>query len=164
MKVLLSPAKAIDMTKTVNTTESTSPLFLNEAEGLMKKMSKFSSKKIGKMMHLSTDLSDLNFERNQNWKPIVESNDENAHAIAVFNGEVYRGFDATSLSKDQLVEAQEKVRVLSGLYGILKPLDVIYPYRLEMGTKWAVTPAKKNLYKFWGTKITDALNTPPLNA
>jgi cytoplasmic iron level regulating protein YaaA (DUF328/UPF0246 family) len=159
MKVLLSPAKKIDMNKEIQTTETTVPELLNDAESLMKKMKKFSSKKIGTMMHLSTDLSDLNYERNQNWKPITEKDSDSTHAIAAFDGEVYRGFDATSLSKEQLTIAQDKVRILSGLYGILKPLDVIYPYRLEMGTKWAVTPAKKNLYQFWGKRIGDLINS-----
>jgi len=158
MKVLLSPAKALDMTKTINTSYSSTPIFMNEAETLMKKMSKFSAKKIGKMMHLSHDLAQLNFDRNQNWQPISDQNDDNSRAISIFNGEAYRGFDSTSMTESQLELAQSKVRILSGLYGILKPLDVIYPYRLEMGTKWAVTPSKSNLYKFWGSKISTFLN------
>jgi len=121
-------------------------------------MSKFSSRKIGKMMSLSKDLSELNFERYQTWKSDGELNGENNYAAAAFNGEVYRGFDVESLSKSKMVIAQDKVRILSGLYGILKPFDVIYPYRLEMGTKWAVTPKKTSLYKYWGTKIADSLN------
>lgn len=158
MKVLLSPAKALDMDKQLNTTETSTPIFLDKSEGLVKKLSKFSSNKIGKMMHLSKELSDLNNERYQTWESVVEFNGKNAHAIAAFNGEVYRGFDATTLSAEKLKEAQETVRILSGLYGVLKPLDVIYPYRLEMGTKWSVTPKTTSLYKFWGTKIADALN------
>lgn len=158
MKVLLSPAKALDMDKQLNTTETSTPIFLDKSEGLVKKLSKFSSNKIGKMMRLSKELSDLNHDRYQTWEPVTEFNGKNAHAIAAFNGEVYRGFDATTLSAEKLKEAQETVRILSGLYGVLKPLDVIYPYRLEMGTKWSVTPKTTSLYKFWGTKIADALN------
>lgn len=158
MKVLLSPAKALDMDKKINATSTSAPIFMERSESLVKKLSKFSSKKIGKMMHLSQDLSDLNHERYQTWEPDVTLNGKNAYAIAAFNGEVYRGFDAPSLSEEKLSEAQETVRILSGLYGILKPLDVIYPYRLEMGTKWSVTPKTTSLYKFWGTKIADALN------
>lgn len=163
MKVLLSPAKAIDMSKTVNTAHFSSPIFMDEAEALMKKMSKFSAKKIGKMMHLSSDLSQLNYDRNQNWKAVAEQNDENSRAVSAFNGEAYRGFDSGSMNEAELNEAQDKVRILSGLYGILKPLDIIYPYRLEMGTKWAVTPSKSNLYKFWGAKIAKALNEEEKN-
>lgn len=109
-------------------------------------------------MHLSKDLSDLNHDRYQTWEPITELNGKSAMAAAAFNGEVYRGLDAPSFTEKELNVAQERIRILSGLYGILKPMDVIYPYRLEMGTKWAVTPAKTNLYKFWGTKIADVLN------
>jgi cytoplasmic iron level regulating protein YaaA (DUF328/UPF0246 family) len=158
MKVLLSPAKALNIEKKVNSSSSTTPIFLNEAETLIKKLSKFSANKIGKMMSLSNDLSLLNYERYQNWKPVAELNSDNALAAALFDGEVYRGLDAVSMDEAQLQVAQDKIRILSGLYGVLKPLDVIYPYRLEMGTKWAVTPAKKNLYKFWGSKVAEALN------
>ncbi|MFT5779986.1 MAG: cytoplasmic iron level regulating protein YaaA (DUF328/UPF0246 family) [Crocinitomicaceae bacterium] len=158
MKVLLSPAKGLDITKQLNAPESTIPTFLDDSKALINKLSKFSSRKIGKMMHISKELSDLNFDRYQSWKAETEMNGENGHAVAVFNGEVYRGFDATTLDVEKMKIAQEKVRILSGLYGVLKPLDIIYPYRLEMGTSWAVTPKKTNLYKFWGTKIADALN------
>lgn len=146
------------MTKTLEASTATTPIFLKESEGLVKKLSKFSSGKIGKMMHLSKDLSDLNHDRYQTWEAVTEMNDKSAMAAAAFNGEVYRGLDAPSFTEKELDVAQERIRILSGLYGILKPMDVIYPYRLEMGTKWAVTPAKTNLYKFWGTKIADVLN------
>ncbi len=158
MKVLLSPAKAIDMTKRLGTEEVHQPMFITEAEGLMKKMSKFSANKIGKMMHLSKELSQLNYERNQKWEPSVKLTEETGHAMAIFNGEVYRGLDALTLDEKGIQRAQDKVRILSGLYGVLRPLDVVRPYRLEMGTSWAVTAAKKNLYQFWGSKICDALN------
>lgn len=158
MKVLLSPAKAIDMKKRLATDEVHAPTFLTEAEGLMKKMSKFSANKIGKMMHLSKELATLNYERNQEWKPASSLSEETGHAMAIFNGEVYRGLDAMTLDENGIQVAQDKVRILSGLYGLLKPLDVVHPYRLEMGTSWKVTPAKKNLYQFWGSKICDALN------
>ena len=158
MKVLLSPAKAIDLTKTLNTSDYSTPIFMDEAASLIKKMSKFSAKKIGEMMHLSKELADLNHQRYADWKTITEKNQDNAPVSAAFNGEVYRGLDASSMNPHQLEIAQDKVRILSGVYGILKPLDVIYPYRLEMGTKWAVTPTKSNLYKFWGTKIAESIN------
>ncbi|OFZ67586.1 MAG: hypothetical protein A3D92_15030 [Bacteroidetes bacterium RIFCSPHIGHO2_02_FULL_44_7] len=159
MKILLSPAKNIDMSRTVATNEATAPYFIKDAEALMSKMRKFSAGKIGKMMSLSKDLADLNFERNQNWQATTELNGENAHAVAIFNGEVYRGLDAPTMTPENLERAQADLRILSGLYGLLKPLDVIYPYRLEMGTKWAVTPAKKNLYQFWGKRISTQLNS-----
>ena len=159
MKVLLSPAKALDFRKQLATNISTAPDFIDEAAYLAHKLSKVSGKKLGSMMHLSKDLCDLNHQRYLDWKPETSFNGENGQAIAVFNGEAYRGFDALTLTEEQLIVAQDKVRILSGLYGILKPLDVIYPYRLEMGTKWAVTPSKTNLYKYWGKSIAEKLNT-----
>ncbi|MCH2230172.1 MAG: peroxide stress protein YaaA [Crocinitomicaceae bacterium] len=158
MKVLLSPAKAIDITKSLNTKEYSSPVFMDEAKSLISKLSKFSAKKIGEMMHLSKELSDLNHQRYKDWSTETCKNDSNAPVSAAFNGEVYRGLDAPSMNEEQLKVAQDKIRILSGVYGVLKPMDIIYPYRLEMGTKWAVTPAKSNLYKFWGSKIAKALN------
>ncbi len=158
MKVLLSPAKALDLSKEISSPISTSPVFLEESQVLAKKMSKFSARKIGKMMSLSKDLASLNYNRYQSWLPISELNGDNNYCAIAFNGEVYRGFDAVSLDSKGIEVAQDKVRILSGLYGLLKPFDVIYPYRLEMGTKWAVTSKKTNLYKFWGTKLSDNLN------
>ena len=158
MKVLLSPAKAIDITKRIDTETCTEPVFIDEAQGLIKKLAKLSAKKIGSMMKLSKDLSNLNQERYQKWSPDSTLNQNNGHVVAIFNGEAYRGFDAETLSTKELDVAQSTVRILSGVYGILKPLDVISPYRLEMGTSWAVTPSKSNLYKFWSTKLADFLN------
>ena len=158
MKVVLSPAKAIDLSKSLTTREVSIPHFIDEAEGLVKKLKKFSSKKIGAMMHLSKDLSDLNQNRYQNWKMAAGISGEAGQVSAIFNGEVYKGLDALSFDENELKIAQDKIRILSGLYGVLKPMDIIYPYRLEMGTKWAVTPSKTNLYKFWGTKLADFLN------
>ncbi len=158
MKILLSPAKLIDVTRKVNSSESTSPTFLEDSAYLASKLKKMSAKKIGKLMHLSPELSDLNYERYQEWNDSTTEKEGTAKAIAAFNGEVYRGLDAESLSAQELKRSQDKIRILSGLYGILKPLDVIYPYRLEMGTKWAVTPKQKNLYAFWGNKLASFIN------
>lgn len=158
MKILLSPAKKINTNKTLNTTKSTTPLFLKEAVQLMNKLQKLPSKKIGEMMHLSVALSDLNHQRFQDWTSDCIKNENNAYCSSAFDGEVYRGLEAESFSEKELEIAQDKIRILSGLYGILKPMDIIYPYRLEMGTKWAITPKTKNLYQFWGKKIADNIN------
>ena len=158
MKVLLSPAKAINTENKINTSKFTEPVFIEEAGYLVNKLKKFSAKKIKGMMHVSDDIAQLNFDRYQNWEPSASLSDVKSQAIAAFNGEAYRGFDAGSLSSDELDRAQDTVRILSGLYGILKPLDVLYPYRLEMGTKWAVTPKRKNLYQYWGDKLANAIN------
>lgn len=158
MKVLLSPAKAISIENKINTAQFTEPVFLKEAESLVAKLKKMSAKKLKGMMHVSDDIAELNYNRFQNWKSTVDLGEERTQAIAAFNGEAYRGFDAGSLSERELELAQKRVRILSGVYGILKPLDVLSPYRLEMGTKWAVTPTKKNLYQFWGDKLTNEIN------
>ncbi len=158
MKIVISPAKSIDFKRVENSTIETIPDFLKEAESLVVKLKKMSSKKIAKMMHLSTDLADLNYNRYQNWeKPLVAS--ETIYpAISAFNGEVYKGFDIYSLTNEEIERAQKTLRILSGLYGILKPMDLIYPYRLEMGTKWEITPKTKNIYSFWGNKLAKYLN------
>lgn len=158
MLIILSPAKNIDMNKELKTSDFTNPVFLKEAEQLMSKLKKVSSKKLGDMMSISKDLAELNYQRNQLWESSEVKNDKNAHAGAVFNGEVYRGLDAETMNANQLSFAQDHVRILSGLYGILRPLDLMEPYRLEMGTKWAITSTKPNLYKFWGKKIAEEIN------
>lgn len=158
MKILLSPAKSLDFTKTFEQPEPTTATFLDQADYLAKKMQKLSSKKIGKLMHLSTDLADLNYERYQAWEKPEHKTENNLSCVFAFTGEVYKGLDAATLSTQELNQAQQQIRILSGLYGLLKPLDLIYPYRLEMGTSWSVTPKTKNLYAYWGDKIAKKLN------
>lgn len=158
MKVLLSPAKSLDFSNEYEQPEATVGHFVDQADYLAKKMQKLSSRKIAKLMHLSTDLADLNYERYQAWEKPDAPSEHNLSCIFAFTGEVYKGFDAPTLTQKQLEKAQETVRILSGLYGLLKPLDLIYPYRLEMGTSWSVTPKTKNLYAYWGSKIAEQLN------
>lgn len=158
MKILLSPAKSLDFTNQHASVDTTTAVFLYEANALVKKLQKLSSQKIGEMMHLSTDLADLNYERFQQWESPIAPSEQNKPCIFAFSGEVYKGLDAPTLTTEELQKAQAHIRILSGLYGILKPLDLMYPYRLEMGTKFQVTPAKKNLYAFWGSKIAQQLN------
>lgn len=157
MLVLLSPAKKLDYTTPVTTEEFTQPIFLDESQRLINKLKKLKPKAIGDLMHLSPTLSDLNYERYQNFEtPFTLENAK--QAIFAFNGEVYTGLDAYNLSAEEIQKAQQNVRLLSGLYGLLKPLDLMYPYRLEMGTKFQSSPTKKNLYDFWGSKITNEIN------
>ncbi|SFT49084.1 hypothetical protein SAMN05216474_0857 [Lishizhenia tianjinensis] len=158
MKILISPAKSLDYDRNVPTPETSIPQFIEEADYLAKKLGKFSAGKFEKMMHISKDLGELNFQRYQAWERPTALNENVKPAATVFTGEVYRGLAIETFTEDELKKAQEDLRILSGLYGMLKPLDLMYPYRLEMGTKWAVTPKKTNLYKFWGDKIADALN------
>ena len=158
MKVLISPAKTIDIKELDKSFDYSVANFLLESSQLVKKLKKFSVKKIEALMHVSTDLAQINHTRFQNWSEPIELNSDVSPAIFAFNGEVYKGFDAKSLTEEQLESAQNKVRILSGLYGVLKPLDLLYPYRLEMGTKWSITPNQKNLYQFWGKKLSLFLN------
>lgn len=159
MKIILSPAKSIDTNNIPYIPEITVSSFLKESEQLVNKLKKMSVKKLVKLMHISTDLAELNQYRFQNWTLPNTQTEEISPAVMAFNGEVYKGLDARTFSSEHLQKMQEKIRILSGLYGILKPLDLIYPYRLEMGTKWAVTPKQKNLYHFWGSKLSRFLNS-----
>lgn len=156
MKLVISPAKSLDFETAVPTTEFTQGIFLNEAEKLSTVLKKKSPKKLSELMHISPKLGELNWQRNQDWE--LPFSLENARqAVYAFNGEVYTGLDAYTLPLEKLEQLQNKLRILSGQYGILKPLDLMQPYRLEMGTKLKVG-RKENLYKFWGEKVTEALN------
>lgn len=158
MKVVISPAKSINTGDLISLPELSIPPFLKETNQLIGKLKKISVKKLEKMMHISKDLAELNYQRFNNWTEPKELNEVVVPSILAFSGEVYRGFDARSLSSEELNNAQEKIRILSGLYGILKPFDLLYPYRLEMGTKWEINSKHKNLYQFWGNKIAKFLN------
>lgn len=125
---------------------------------MVKKLKKMSSKKLQKMMNISVEIADLNVDRFENWELPLKETEVIQPAIASFKGEVYRGLDAASMDAETMNFTQDKLRILSGLYGLLKPWDLMYPYRLEMGTRWAVTPKTKNLYQFWGKKLAQALN------
>ncbi len=159
MKILISPAKSIQKQELQSSLTPTEGVFLNEADALAKKLKKFTVRKIEKMMHVSNDIASLNYNRFQNWEKPVDLTEESRPAISLFTGEVYRGLDAVSLSEKSMEYAQNNLRILSGMYGLLKPMDLMYPYRLEMGTSWAVTPKQTNLYKFWGSKLAKELNT-----
>lgn len=152
MLIVISPAKSLDFKTKSITQEFTIPEFLNESEKLVAKLQKMSAKKLSGLMNISADLGNLNYERYQIWhRPFTPENAK--QAVLAFNGDVYAGLDAPTLSEEKLKLAQEKLRILSGLYGVLKPLDLMQPYRLEMGTKFGVGRAK-DLYSFWGNKIT----------
>ena len=156
MKMIVSPAKSLNFEAKLPTTQYTEALFLPEAERINKLLKKKSTKALGKLMGISENLSQLNWQRNQDFH--LPFNPANARpAVYAFDGDVYTGLDAYSLSKDQLPALQSQLRILSGLYGLLKPLDLIQPYRLEMGTKFPVG-VKKNLPAFWIDKVTQYLN------
>lgn len=157
MIFLLSPAKSLDYETPVPVDlPSTSPLFMRHAGELIEVLKTQSPLDIAQLMDLSDKLSTLNVARYQAWKPRL--NNKNAkQAMLAFDGDVYDGLSAKTLSLTDLLWAQDHVCALSGLYGVLRPLDLMQPYRLEMGTP-LINPRGKNLYQFWGSSISDYLN------
>ena len=156
MKIVISPAKSLNFESEVPTTDFTQPIFLKQAERLNRILRKKSARSLSKLMSISPTLGQLNYERNQNWH--LPFSLENAkQAIFAFSGEVYRGLDVNSMPLHDLEVLQNKLRIISGQYGILKPLDLMQAYRLEMGTSLKIG-VKPNLYKFWDKQITEYLN------
>ncbi|GGG53998.1 peroxide stress protein YaaA [Bizionia arctica] len=156
MKLVLSPAKSLDFETKLPTSKATESLFLSDSERINKVLKKKSAKSLSELMKISPALSQLNYERNQDWQ-VPFTKDNARPAVYAFNGDVYRGLDIYSLDVNKLDKLQDSVRILSGLYGVLKPLDLMQAYRLEMGTKLPIGK-NKNLYEFWKKKVTQALN------
>lgn len=156
MKIVISPAKSLDYETPIPTKQFTQGIFLEEAAKINVVLKKKSPKQLSVLMSISPNLGELNWQRNQEWE-LPFSLDNSRQAIFAFKGEVYIGLDAYSLPLDKLNTLQNKLRILSGQYGLLKPFDLIKPYRLEMGTKLKVGK-KENLYQFWGNSITEKLN------
>ncbi|HLT98673.1 MAG TPA: peroxide stress protein YaaA [Burkholderiaceae bacterium] len=156
MLVLLSPAKKLDYDSPVRTTLHSQPLFVKQASELIKVLRQKSVEDIASLMKLSDALAELNHARYAEWKPSFDTNNAR-QAILAFNGDVYEGLRAPELSDAALKWAQEHVVMLSGLYGVLRPLDLMRPYRLEMGTRLE-TSKGANLYAFWGSRIAEYLN------
>lgn len=156
MKIVISPAKSLDYETPVPTKQFNQGIFLEEAAKINTVLKKKSPKQLSALMSISPNLGELNWQRNQEWE-LPLSLDNSRQAIFAFKGEVYIGLDAYSLPLDKLNTLQNKLRILSGQYGLLKPFDLMQPYRLEMGTKLKVGK-KENLYQFWGNSITEKLN------
>ena len=156
MKLVISPAKSLNYERELPTGFSSESCFLNEATQLNELLKKKSPQALSDLMHISEKLGELNYNRNQEWY-LPFTSDNARQAIYAFSGDVYRGLDAYSISEEKLDILQDTVRIISGLYGLLKPMDLIQPYRLEMGTKFPVGK-HKNLYEFWRQKVTTALN------
>ncbi len=156
MLMVISPAKTLDYTSPLATQEYSLPRYLEQSSQLIEVLRKLSPNDLAELMKLSDKLAGLNVARFTQWQPDFTL--ENARqAILAFRGDVYTGLDADSLSAADFKYAQQHLRILSGLYGVLRPLDLMQPYRLEMGTKLD-NPAGRNLYDFWGEQITESLN------
>ena len=156
MKILLSPAKSLDFKSELPTSKTSSICFEKEAQYLNSILKSKNPKELSDLMSISSKIADLNYERNHSWSlPFTNTNAR--QAVYAFSGDVYRGLDAYSIDDSRIDFLQNSVRILSGLYGLIKPLDLIQPYRLEMGTKLAFD-SNKNLYDFWRKKITQQLN------
>ncbi|MBG6187440.1 peroxide stress protein YaaA [Flavobacterium sp. CAN_S2] len=156
MKIVISPAKSLNFEKQLPMQLYTEPLFLKESRQVHKVLKEKKPADLSDLMSISDKLADLNWKRNQDWKtPFTTSNAR--PAVYTFDGDVYIGLDAYSIPEKKIEALQDRLRILSGLYGLLKPLDLIQAYRLEMGTKLPIGDSK-NLYEFWKPIITKALN------
>ena len=151
MLIVLYPAKTLDFGIDAKSNH-TAPQFLSQSSNLIKNLKQKEPKDIASLMGLSDKLAALNFDRYQSWKASKIVSADTKPSVMVFKGDVYQGLDAETLNNKQIKFAQKHLRILSGLYGILRPMDVIKPYRLEMGTKLE-TSKGKNLYDFWGNSI-----------
>ncbi len=156
MILTLSPAKTMDFGAQCLTKKHTSPDFMEDSEELIKNLIKMGKSDLSSLMNISDKLADLNYERYRSWS-VPFSTDNAKQALLAFKGDVYTGFEFDEWRAADFNFAQKQIRILSGLYGLLRPLDLIQAYRLEMGTGLS-TRRGNNLYDFWGDKITDALN------
>lgn len=156
MLMVISPAKTLDFDTPPTTSESSQCDFLDQAAELIKILKTMKMPEVARLMDLSDKLASLNVARYESWKrPFTAKNAK--QALLAFDGDVYDGLAAKTMTKAQLNQAQKNLRILSGLYGVLRPLDLMQPYRLEMGTALA-NPKGKDLYSFWGDRIGKALN------
>jgi cytoplasmic iron level regulating protein YaaA (DUF328/UPF0246 family) len=156
MKIVISPAKSLNFEKELPTAAYSEAAFLKEARQVHKVLKQKSPNELSELMTISDNLAQLNWQRNQDWK--TPFTPENARpAVYAFDGDVYTGLDAFTIPLDKLDDLQNRLRILSGLYGVLKPLDLMQAYRLEMGTKFTIGDSK-NLHEFWKPIITKELN------
>lgn len=157
MKIVISPAKSLNFESNLPNSLYSEPQFLKEAATIQRTLKKKNPKTLAKLMDISEKLANLNWQRNQDWQtPFTTANAR--PAVYAFDGEVYNGLDAYTLPVEKLTILQDKLRILSGLYGLLKPLDLMQAYRLEMGTSLPIRK-NKNLYEFWKKTITKTLNS-----
>ncbi len=156
MLIVISPAKTLDYETPATTKKSSQPVLLDESQALIDELTQLAPQDISALMGISDKLGTLNYNRYQEWqRPFTKTNAK--QAVLAFKGDVYTGLEAESFNDDELAYAQQHLRILSGLYGVLRPLDLMQAYRLEMGTKFN-NARGKDLYHFWGDKITQLLN------
>ena len=156
MKIVISPAKSLNFESDLPTTRGTQPQFLETAAQINRKLARMSKQEIGDLMNISDKLADLNYTRYQDFQE-DHTKKNSRPAVYAFDGDVYTGLDAYTIPTDKLDRLQDTLRILSGMYGMLRPLDLIQPYRLEMGTKLPIE-RKDNLYEVWKETVTKALN------
>ena len=161
MLLVISPAKSLDLETKFDVKSHSIPEFNSEIKEITQNLAKLRAPDFEKLMKISPKLAELNFDRYQNFDDTFNM-DNSRQALLAFDGDVYQGIDKQNYDEDDFAFAQKSLRILSGLYGLLKPLDLIQPYRLEMGTSLskvkALAPLGKNLYEFWGDKITNKIN------
>jgi cytoplasmic iron level regulating protein YaaA (DUF328/UPF0246 family) len=156
MKIIISPAKSLNFEKDLPTSNFSFPVFLDDSKIINENLKKKNPSQLKELMKISDKIAELNWRRNVEFNtPFTNSNSR--PSLFTFDGDVYNGIDAFSLDDSKINKAQSSLRILSGLYGILKPLDLMQAYRLEMGTKIKIKESK-NLYEFWKKKVTDFLN------
>ncbi|MGB0496116.1 MAG: peroxide stress protein YaaA [Kangiellaceae bacterium] len=156
MLTVISPAKSLDFESPAAKSKTTKPRFLTESQQIIDQIKKLAPQDIAILMKLSDKLALLNYDRFQSFQtPFTKKNSK--ACVFAFKGDVYQGLDAETLSADNLDYAQQHLRILSGLYGLLRPLDLMQAYRLEMGTKFSISLGK-NLYEFWGNKLNQSLS------
>lgn len=154
MKILISPAKTLDFNSNIQSSLNSEPVFIENANRIAKVMMQFNTNGIAKLMSVSTQLANLNFERYQHW---FHNETPLRQAVLAFKGDVYQGLEPETFTQSDMEYAQEHLRILSGLYGILRPADLIKPHRLEMGTQLEFDQYK-NLYQYWGNTLTKKLD------
>lgn len=156
MKIVISPAKSLNFNSNLPTKRNTQPVFLNEAVQINRKLEQKTKSELKKLMNISDKLAELNYQRYKNFS--IPFNEKNSRpAVYAYSGDVYTGLDAYTIPNEKLDKLQNILRILTGMYGVLKPFDLIQPYRLEMGNKLSVN-GKKDLYEFWKEKISRQLN------
>lgn len=156
MLIVISPAKKLDYDTPAKTRQNSMPDFLEHSQQLINNLRNYSALDLAELMHLSMNLAELNFDRYHDWTQNI-TEDNAKQCLLAFKGDVYAGMDAESFSEEDFEYAQSHLRILSGLYGLLKPMDMMMPYRLEMGTKLK-NERGDHLYAFWGEIITQAIN------